>query len=172
MAAHCLFLGLIMQTIELTLYEFHELSDTAKNKALETYRNNIDFAWMDESRDSIATFCDFFSVKLLDYRVGAYEPFHFRTDSSNENFRGLKLKQFNPDYMPTGYCLDCDLWMTFYDEFKRTGDAKEAFNDALYSGFKAWRDDMEHQLSDEYISDFFDSNDFKFMSNGAFWGSL
>ena len=159
-----------MKTIELTIYTIDELSDTAKNKAIENHRQNMFFDWMDESRESVITFCDFFGVKLLNYRVGPYEPIDFNTDASNGNFRGLKLKNINPEYMPTGYCLDNDLWMTFYEEFKRTGNAKEAFNDALYAGFKAWRADLEDQLSDDYIADFFDANGFQFTAEGNFWG--
>ena len=159
-----------METVEIVIYSFDELSDDAKHKALEIHRQNMFFDWWDESRESVITFCDFFGVKLLNYQVGPYEPINFNTDASNGNFRGLKLKNINPEYMPTGYCLDNDLWMTFYEEFKRTGNAKEAFNDALYAGFKAWRADLEDQLSDDYIADFFDANGFQFTAEGNFWG--
>jgi len=78
----------------------------------------------------------------------------------------VKLKSIDRDSMPTGYCLDCALWFTFFDEFKRTGSAKKAFDDAIYAGFKAWRDDMEYQLSDESIDESMTINEYEFYENG------
>jgi len=155
-----------MRTIEKTLFTFEELSDSAKETARENWRANMDFAWSDESIDSIKAFCEYFNVTLTDWRVGAYEPFDYETNAENRHFRGVKLKSIDRDSMPTGYCLDCDLWFTFYDEFKRTGDAKSAFNDALYAGFKAWRDDMEYQLSDDSIDELMIINEYHFDENG------
>ena len=56
--------------------------------------------------------------------------------------------------MPTGYCGDCDLWQTFYDEFKRTGDAKYAFEQAVDAGFTGWQKDWEAAYGDEALDDF------------------
>lgn len=69
--------------------------------------------------------------------------------------------------MPTGYCLDCALWETFFDEFKRAESAKSAFESAIYAGFAGWRDDMENQLEDEYIDDFLIANEFEFDEDGG-----
>lgn len=155
-----------MRTIEIQLFTFPELSDKAKERAIEAYRYTIDFSWMDESRESIEAFCDAFGVKLRDWSVGAYEPFSFSTDASPQHFRGRKLREFNRDAMPTGYCLDSYLWVTFCDEFKKYGDALAAFNEALHEGFKAWRDDMEFQLSDESISEALDCGGYEFTEAG------
>lgn len=156
-----------MKTETISLYKFEELSDKAKEKARDWWRSfPNDFAWSEESLNSIETFCKHFGVRLLSWEIGAHCPYFFKTDADNSNFRGLKLKDFNRDHMPTGYCLDCDLWETFYDVFKKTGDAKHAFNIALDSGFKAWRDDMEGQLSDEYIDDMLNINEYDFLQSG------
>ena len=158
-----------MKTITVTVYTFDELSDTAKARACEWWRQTDTDAgaWNDESKNSIEVFCDEFRVTLRDWSVGAYAPYYFKTDATNANFRGRKLAEFDRDAMPTGYCLDCDLWQTFADEFKKTGDAKAAFDAALHAGFKAWRDDLEGQLEDEYIGDFLEANGFGFLANGA-----
>jgi hypothetical protein len=68
--------------------------------------------------------------------------------------------------MPTGYCLDCDLWMTFYDEFKATSSAKKAFDKALWAGFIGWRNDMESQLEDDYIDEHMMMNEYEFTEDG------
>ena len=156
-----------MRTIEQTIYTFEELpTDAAKEKARDWFRNAGDCAWMDESRQSIEAFCNHFGVTLRDWSVGAYSPIDYRTDASNEHFRGCKLRDVKRDYMPTGYCVDCSLWETFHDEFKRTGDAKGAFDSAMYAGFKAWRADLEWQMSDEYIDECLSINAYEFDENG------
>lgn len=160
-----------MRTATITLYKFDELpSECAKERARERGRQWIaeDPARDAESLESVKVFCEFFGVKLKDWEVGAYSPFSFSTDAENRHFRGRKLRDFDRDYMPTGYCLDCDLWMTFYDEFKKIGDAKTAFNEALHAGFKAWRDDLEFQLDDEYIDEFLTINEYEFDEYGNF----
>ena len=153
-----------MRVIEQTIYQFDELSDKAKETARASFRDMEPF-WTKESIQSIEAFCEAFGVSLLDYSVDIYRSF-YRTNASNANFRGKKLSQFNREYMPTGYCLDIYLWTTFYDVFKTTGDAKYAFNGALYASFKAWREDMEYQTTAEYINDFILANGYEFYENG------
>lgn len=157
-----------MRTETITIYKFDELpNENAKNRAREWYREGQEFHWSDESMDSINAFCDHFGVRLTQWRVAPFEAPDYDAQYFNSHFRGLKLKDFNRDHMPTGYCLDCDLWITFYDEFKRTGSAKLAFDAALYAGFKAWRDDMEHQCTDEYIDEHLTINGLEFDEYGA-----
>ena len=153
-----------MRVIEETIYHFDELSDEAKETARDSFRD-IEPFWTKESIQSIEAFCEAFGVSLLDYSVDIYRSF-YRTNASNANFRGKKLPQFNREYMPTGYCLDNELWMTFYDVFRNTGDAKYAFNEALDAGFRAWRKDMEYQTTDEYIDDFIIGGGYEFYENG------
>ena len=154
-----------MRVVEQTIYQFDELTDKAKETARDYFRD-LDYAWSNEAKQSIETFCSAFNVSLLDFCVAAYCPFNYKTDASNANFRGKKLSQFNRDYMPTGYCLDNELWMTFYDVFRNTGDSKYAFNKALDACFRAWREDMEYQTTNEYIDDFIIGGGHEFYENG------
>ena len=154
-----------MRVIEQTIYQFDELSDKAKETARDHFRD-LDYAWSNEAKQSIETFCSAFNVSLLDFCVDAYCPFNYKTDANNANFRGKKLSQFTRDYMPTGYCWDNELWMTFYDVFRNTGDAKYAFNEALDAGFRGWRKDLEYQTTDEYIDDYIIGGGYEFYENG------
>lgn len=154
-----------METITLEVFTVSELSDDAKEKARAWWRNGREYSWSDESRQSIETFCDYFGVTLKDWRVDAWN-YDFSVRIENGNFRGCKLKNFCRDHMPTGYSLDCVLWQTFYDTFKKTGDAKGAFEDALHAGFKAWRDDMRWQDSDENIDEELTINEWRFLADG------
>jgi hypothetical protein len=154
-----------MQTIELTIYSFNELSEEAKDNARQWFLEGYEPVWTGESFDSIKTFAQHFGVKIVDYCVDQWS-YDYRTNHSNKNFRGLTLDVFDRDYMPTGYCLDCDLWMTFYDTFKQTGSAKKAFESAIDAGFKAWRDDIAYQYSKENIDETISINDYQFYENG------
>jgi hypothetical protein len=160
-----------MQTIELTLFAFDELNPESQAVAIEEARSKqwYGHSWDDESLHSIKTFCSHFGVSLRDWSLGPYCHIQYDVKISNENFRGLKLRDFSRDYMPTGYCLDCDLWSTFYDVFKSTGNAKRAFDDALYAGFLAWRTDKEWQLSDEAIGEILSIDYYQFTETGKFW---
>lgn len=156
-----------MRTETLKIYKFQELpTEAAKERARDWFRTSSDPAWSDESLQSIQAFCEHFGVTLRDWSVGAYAPFDYSTDAENRHFRSVKLRDIDRDAMPTGYCLDCDLWITFYDEFERTGDAKAAFEAALDAGFKAWRADMESQLEDEYIDEMLTINEYEFTEEG------
>ncbi len=157
-----------MRVIEKTVFVFEELSGKAKDNARSWGREVVgqDMFWSDEPKSSIEAFCEEFGVTLTDWSVGAYIPFHFSTNAENHHFRGRKLSEFNRDNMPTCYYLDCSLWMTFFDEFKRTGSAKTAFDAAINEGFKDWRNDLEDQLADEQIDNFIIANEYEFDENG------
>lgn len=159
-----------MQTVSIDIYKFDELDDDAKEKAISTYRyRGHGYAWVDEYKDSLNAFVEHFGVRIKDYSIGTCSYSYIETDAGKEHFRGLKLKSFSRDNMPTGFCADCDLWLTFYDHFKKTGDAKGAFNEAIDAFVKAWVNDMEHQESDEYIAEMLTINEYDFESDGTFY---
>ena len=149
-----------------TYYKFDELDNSAKEAARIWWRNGIDFSWSDESLDSIKAFCAQFGVKLSNWSIGPYAPIEYRADYDNSNFRGVKLRDLTRENYPTGYCLDANLSIAFYDHFEATGDAKAAFDHALHAGFKSWRDDMEYQLSDEHVDEMLICNEYEFDENG------
>jgi hypothetical protein len=158
-----------MRTVSVTYYKYDELpTEQAKEKARDWGRRVCAEgpAWNSESLHSIETFCEAFGIKLKRWSVGAWAPVDYSLDMDNGNFRGRKLKEFNAEHMPTGYCLDCTLWGTFYEEFKRTGSAKKAADEAVHKAFVEWRDDLEHQQSDEYVEDFLEANEYEFDEEG------
>ena len=158
-----------MKTATINLYQFNELSDDAKERAREWWRDGLEYFWWDESIGSIRAFCDHFGVKIKDYSIGAYSPSYMDTDAENANFRGMRLADFTRDAMPTGYCLDCALWQTFYDEFKRTGSALKAFNEAIDAAVTEIKEDAEYQYSDECIDELLVANKYDFTENGKIY---
>ncbi len=158
-----------MRTIEIQVYAFSELSDPAKEKARHWYRAGIDYTWSNEARQSLEHFCDRYGATLKEWSIGAYCTIDYTLHAPPALFRGLKLSEVDRDAMPTGYYLDATLYITFYDEWKRTSDPCAAFDAAIYAGFKAWRDDMEYQLSDEAVDEVIEINEYTFTEDGKFY---
>jgi hypothetical protein len=158
--------GKNMRTIEQTIYTFEELTEDAKEKARAWYRQGIDYPWWDEVKDSLTAFCDGFNIKVLDYSMGDARREYIKTDATNANFRGFKLKDFDREEMPTGFCFDCDLRYTFADEFKRYGSALGAFNEALEAFLRSVRNDVEYQYTDEAVDESIQCNGYEFTEDG------
>lgn len=157
-----------MRTIEVKLYKFSELSDKAKDRAISDYRaSDTEYHFWHDNFDSLKVFADFFNVKIVKYEVGTCSYSYVETDADNSHFRGKRLAQFDRDNMPTGYCADCSLWMAFYDSFKKSGDAKQAFNDAIDNWVSDTVKEMEHQSSDEAITESIECNEYEFDEKGA-----
>ena len=158
-----------MRTVETVVFKFDELTETAKEQVREWWRSgDMPLAWMDESLDSISAFCEHFGINLRTWSVDLWS-YDFTVRMGNENFRGKKLRHFDRHHMPTGFYLDCVLWEMFFDMFKKTGDAKLAFEHGLDAGFKAWRDDIASQYEDEYIDDLLIANAYEFTADGELW---
>jgi hypothetical protein len=102
----------------------------------------------------------------MDWEIGGGRNY-IKTDATNANFRGVRLDSINRDHMPTGYCLDADLWEAFYDEFKKTGDAKHAFEQALEAALCAVQRDIEYQYSNEAVDESLRFNEYEFNSDGS-----
>lgn len=152
------------------IYTIEELQDEAREHALNALRETDLYAWSGEWIDSIRTFCKYFGVSISDWNIGPWCPVDYTIGYyTNANFRSLKLSQFNPDHMPTGFCGDCAVWGTFHSEFKRTGDSKYAFEQAVHAGFVGWRDDWEESLSDSALVEWCEANDYRFTANGSFY---
>lgn len=157
-----------MRTLEVSIYTFDELSDKAKQRAIQWWIEceSFDPAWTHESRQSIEAFCGKYCVTLTNWSVGAWSTPEYSTDVTNANFRGLKLKNVTREEYPTGYCLDGTLSIAFYDELKRTGNALGAFKHALDEGFSAWVSYLEYQQSEESAIESIRANEYEFYADG------
>jgi hypothetical protein len=158
-----------MRTVTVNLFRFDELSPQAQDSAIEKLRGCDLFHWGDEWRASFQAFCDYFGVTLIEWSVGD-DGCPWRTFSvSNENFRGMRLRDFDRDHMPTGFSGDCSFWYAFYDTFKETGDAKAAFYTGIDAGMDDWDRDIAHAYSDEGIREFIEANEYDFTEDGQLY---
>jgi hypothetical protein len=159
-----------MRTEQITVYKFNELpTETAKERARRWYRDGLEYPWWGEAQDSLKAFCSEFNVSVLDYSIGDARREFVKTDATNANFRGLKLKDFDRESMPTGFCFDCALRYTFADDFKRNGDALGAFKSAIEAFLVEVRNDVEYQYSDESVDESIEANAYEFTENGDFY---
>ena len=160
-----------MRTEQITIYKFNELSESAQERAIEDHRKYTEFPWNSEYQDSLSAFLSEFSVSL-EWDFDAWDNFYFSFDRADwhEAMRGRKLSEFNRDYMPTGFCADSGLWMTFCDSWKGTGDPVSAAESALDAFFKAWKAYIEYTYSDEGIREHIECNEYEFTEDGEFWG--
>jgi hypothetical protein len=157
-----------MRVLTVEAFRFQDLEDEAKERAREWYRDGLDYPWFSESIDSIRAFVKHFGASLMDWEIGGVSGGDYiKTDATNANFRGVKLADIDPDFMPTGYCLDADLWGSFHEDFKKTGDAKYAFEQALEAALYAIRRDMDYHYSDEAVDESLRFNEYEFNSNGS-----
>jgi len=155
-----------MRIIEKTVYRFDELNDEAQTRAKYWFDSNYQYPWFDDSFNSIKAFCDEFGVRINNYSLSDYYS-SVDCEYFNSHFRGLKLKDFKRDHMPTGYCIDCALFESFYDHFKLTSSAKKAFDFAIDKAIKEIELDIRYCYSDEHIKDFFECNYFEFNEFGC-----
>ncbi len=139
-----------MEVVELQIFQFSELDEQAKQNAREWFRSTLDFPWFGEYKDCLKAFCDHFRVSLRDWSLGDNQGY-VKTDAEQRHFRGIKLSEQDRDAMPTGLWIDAELFAHFYDEFKRTGDAKGAFDDALHNFVMAVARDVDYYHSVESI---------------------
>jgi hypothetical protein len=158
-----------MRTETINLYQFHELSEEAKTQALRWLSEAHEYPWLDEALNSIKAFCDLFNVRVEDYEIGFWSrASYINTNATNDNFRGLTLKKALAlvKLELTGYCLDYDLTQAFYRSFKASGDAKGAFDEALYEALMSIEKDMEWSYSEEALTEWAELNGFDFLASG------
>jgi hypothetical protein len=157
-----------MRVIEKQIYTYAELDDSAKARAREWFSSG-GYTWIDEGIDSIKAFCNHYNVRLQDYSLSPYAYSYIETDADNQHFRGVTLKKVESekDLMPTGYCVDADLFITMYESMRDNGgNALQAFKDAIEAGKKSLIADMEYQDSEEHIAEMMEVNGYEFDEEG------
>jgi hypothetical protein len=87
-----------MRTECIKVLTFEELSEEAKQKAIEKYRDTIDeIHWADENRNSMEKFAAIFPIKVRDWRYGGRGEgvsFYFEADDAIEELSGQRLATY------------------------------------------------------------------------------
>ena len=159
-----------MRIVEEKIYLFPELGDKAKEKARDWWREVDCYPYHDENIKAIKAFCNHFNITLQDWAIGGRGEF-LKTNAENTHFRGFTLAQAkqleDKGYFPeSGTWLDNALIHSFYEDFKKTGSALYAFNQALETALIKINQDIDYHYSDECIDEMLTINDYEFTENG------
>ena len=182
-----------MRTIEIKAYKFDELSDDAKETAIENFTYDMEYFGSDDVLNSIQQALKHFDSSLEDYSIDWLNAnsSHFKI-SMNEDIAELShirlwkyihncgmlsyyckyskgLKNTLDGNCPfTGVCFDED-FLDEIREFMKKPD-RRTFKDLLYNAvenvLQAAQKDYEEQFEENYLSDHFDANRFEFDENG------
>lgn len=87
-----------MKTVEINLYKFEELSERAKQTAIEHHRNNnFEYFWADENRQTLEKFAEIFPIKVTNWSYGGRGEgvdFHFTCSDEIEELTGQRLATY------------------------------------------------------------------------------
>ena len=159
-----------MKIKKIVVFSFEDLSDSSKVRARAIFQSSHEYPHFLEAKASLEAFVHHFGARIMDYSLSdeVYRSY-VKTTIEPSYFRGMKLRDFKRDHMPTGLWLDCSLWASFYDEFKKTGHAHQAFNQALESFLCELGSDIESSYSDESIEEFIVINEYEFNEDGSWF---
>lgn len=182
-----------MKTVQINVYKFDELSESAQRKALDNFEPFIDYIW-EEAIESIKSFVDLFDVKL------GREYTDFRTSHIDDdilNLSGARLMAYlwnnygadlyKPKYLKhvkgkarysrvqvacdcplTGVCYDMDLLEPIIEAMHKP--SKYTFEQIL--GFcadniqRSIEGEIEYRHSDEAKTEDIEANEYEFTEDG------
>jgi hypothetical protein len=158
---------MIEKTIQ--LFSFNELSEKAKEKAMNNYRYNQDYPWYDEAFKSLKGFCDKFDVNIKDYSLGdGSGRDYIMTDAAPSVFDDYDPAMIKKDEFYTGYYMDCTLINGFIEGLKN-GSSFEAFNYAIECFISDLNKDVDYFQSDASTTEILIDNDYHFTSDGEMY---
>lgn len=160
-----------MRTETIKIFEFSELSENAKETAIENVRPSIEFTWMDEYHCSLKAFCDALGISVPFWESDAWMRFRYIPHRSHwqERIRGRSLSDFDRDAMPTGYFADAVLFNTFVTQWEKHSDPVLAIEQAFNAFFHTLEEDYTHCFSDDGVVEFIEANDIAFTEEGKVW---
>jgi len=175
------------RTIEITVFEFDELSDEAKEKARDWYRSTDCWCWQDEWRESAQEFSKIAPIDIdnADYNAG-HVNITWTGDDDVAKLTGLRAwkwlhnngwfdrarKEVQGACGLTGSFGDASLFDPF-TEYEKTPvsipDLKQAFYECAQSWVYEARSDMEYSYSDESVDTNIRANEYQFTEDGKLW---
>ena len=167
-----------MKTITTTYYEYKELTDEAKEKAIETLHHGYEYPWWDEAKQSLDAFADQFGTRVYRYSIDLDSNAHTQLsfidicEYTTKETREI-LKQLE-DNAKNGVLL-CGYWLfetllagarMYFDDNKNDLSVIGMMNQASALWLQDMRSDYEHSTSDEEIVESIEANDYLFDAKG------
>lgn len=178
-----------MKTKQINVYEFSELSEKSKKKALENYSNTTDYHSESETSETVNAFCNAFWVSLDWYDVYWvwYSLNNIEDDVLELSWKKLReylldTKDIQGKYWEsiitkwyswpmTWYYMDCDILEPIgnYIEKNDTED-KTTYWDLIVRCMNAFaksvENDYTYQVSEEWYRGYCDANECEFTEDG------
>ncbi|MBK8467962.1 MAG: hypothetical protein IPL32_19280 [Chloracidobacterium sp.] len=172
-----------MCILETKVYKFAELSEEAKEKAVQKWAEHYEYSWDGELRDSLVAFFDLFGVKCKDWEIGysgSRSDVRLDVPYDVEELKGDALRGWVKDYVGGGETLfvACPLTGMGFDEalldpirkfVKGTAGEKtlkEIMEDGFYSLSKEVAEDYEYQACGEGARESLAANEYEFTEKG------
>lgn len=171
-----------MRTIKVKVYKFDELSDDAKQRAMDKYCYTDTYAWGDDAMNSLKKFLEHFDCDLKDWQIDFMEPHRndirivypeLEEDEIHERIEALG--KYNPETLKgtgecklTGYCEDESLADGIRIAWHRgERDLQELIECGIAEWEKSVKSDCEYQFSQEAYAEFCDINGYEFTEDGS-----
>lgn len=162
-----------MRTITKNLYSFSELSDDAKQNAIQNYRNGMIFAWQDEIINTIcaiakAIYCDYdyYSYDGITYTV-SFTPNDWDDNLDLKGVRAWAYIENNfitPFEKPKTYWLNHCLYTDGRKNWSRKSKINKNIWNCVFTGYCAddcyywaWEDWKKHFTKNSTVRDFIDA---------------
>lgn len=171
-------------TTTTNIYRFSELSDKAKDRAIQTEKEVMGYTWSRDSLKSLEALAKHFDCKLSDYRID-----YFNCSYSSATFdcpdmepeeiesRLSELGSYNPETLKgngdcklTGYCMDEEA----IDGFRKAWhDGERELSKLMEAAFRSWLQAAQADCEDYYSYDTFgemaEANDYEYTEDGEFY---
>ena len=174
-----------MRTIEKRVFTFDELSDEAREKALQNYAQDGEYFWSDDVMNSIKKGLLHFGYALKNWDIdfSNVNQSSWRVDAPDEDVEDEEcfdvdvenMGSYDPETLKgygdckfTGVCFDEDFADGVRKEWKDgERNIRELMNAGVYSCLHAAQKDYEHQYSEEGYAEHCEANGYEFYEDGS-----
>jgi hypothetical protein len=172
----------VARTIETRIVKFAELSDKAKQRAMDDYAAVFGYSWADEALNSLKALAAHFGGKMTQFNVdwfdSSYSSAKFEMpDEMDEGEIKAKLDALGSynaetlrglgDCILTGFCADEDA----IDGFRQAwGKGERDIGKLMEAGFRSWLKAAQADCQDFYTAERFeehaDANEYEYYEDG------
>jgi len=138
------------ETIKRNVYKFDELSEKAKDNVRSML---IEYCWANEAMNTLNAFADSVRIRITDYSIDCACSAH-----SHVKWTGKPTGRFIPTDL-TGFYMDYGITT----EWNKSRDVDVAISTLLNEIEK----DYEHHMSNEYLSEHCEWNEYEFTEDGS-----
>lgn len=163
-----------MRAITINLHSFDELTDKAKEKALQGLYHVAEYPWHDENRQTLKAIEKAFKLERFDWEYSECGsncfftlPHDFKQGMNRKKLALIfkYMKKDNP--IVSGYWLLEDFEDKFWKCFDEKGDVKYALQTSLNALLVYCHEDMSDYFSDESLAEHAMANEYESLADGS-----